>query len=361
MSETCDILVIGLGPAGASAAEAAAQTGAHVIAIERKAKAGYPVQCAEFVPALIGMEVSNLAGTIVQHIDSMVTFVEDESADLTPDFPGRMIDRAAFDAALAEEARKAGAGTRFGTGVRSVHNDGSVILGDGQTIRPRILIGADGPRSLVGEAIGSVNEAIVETRQLTTDLHGPHEATDIWLSGDIPGGYAWLFPKGEQANIGLGVEARYRQQLKPALDELHNRLIEEGRVSERVHGWTGGAIPVGGLLKAIGQLGETQVLLAGDAAGLTHPITGAGISSAVISGRMAGEAAGNMLSGEAGAAGDYQDDLTDLFAPALTRACAHRKRLMTELEEQGTLAPDALRSGWIAYKQYWNSDAVLPA
>jgi digeranylgeranylglycerophospholipid reductase len=58
-----DVLVLGLGPAGARAAAAAARAGARVLAVDRKASAGLPVQCAEFVPALIGCEVASLAAS----------------------------------------------------------------------------------------------------------------------------------------------------------------------------------------------------------------------------------------------------------------------------------------------------------
>lgn len=349
----CDVLVVGLGPAGSCAAAEAAKRGRHVIAVERKVEAGKPVQCAEFVPALIGTEVSAMTGAMIQSISSMETYVEDGGAELTPDFPGRMIDRAEFDRSLAEEAARAGAETNFGVAVRKIGDGGEVTLSDGRVVKPSLIIGADGPRSDVGEAIGVVNREVVESRQICVDLNGAHDATDIWLSSDIPGGYGWLFPKGDKANLGLGVAAEYKDMLKPALEKLHASLVAEGRVGKIIHGWTGGAIPVGGLLKAFGELGETKVLLAGDAAGTTHPVTGAGIASAVISGKLAGEAAHNWLSGDEDAPEDYAEELEDWLGPALTRAVAHRNRLLQMLKTQGHLSPEELRSGWIAYLEYW--------
>src|SRR5690606_15884878 len=135
--------------------------------VDRKREPGLPVQCAEFVPALIGCEVAQLGRSARQAITAMETFVESEAADHTPDFPGHMLDRAAFDAGLVEEASSAGAECRFGVTVRGVARDGTVTLSDGTRARPRALVGADGPRSLAGRAIGQVNRALVETHQVT--------------------------------------------------------------------------------------------------------------------------------------------------------------------------------------------------
>jgi geranylgeranyl reductase family protein len=338
MTEAVDVLVLGLGPAGASAAAAAARAGRSVIAIDRKREAGRPVQCAEFVPALLDV----VAGAVRQPIDSMVTFVEDDAPDLKPDFPGRMLDRAAFDASLVTTAVDAGARVRFSSCVTRISREGAVQLADGSTLTAPVIVGADGPRSRAGKAIGSVNTELVETRQITVGLSMPHAATDIFLSAAIPGGYGWLFPKRELANLGAGVAPRHKARLKAIVARLHSNLIEEGRVGREILGLTGGAIPVGGMLKPWGRLGDTLVLLAGDAAGLAHPVTGAGIASAVHSGRLAGEAAAGA------AAEDYEAELEDVYRAALERAVRRRRELMGS-----TFDKAALRRGWIAYREYW--------
>ena len=348
-----DLIVLGLGPAGASAAGIAAKAGKSVLAFDRKREAGTPVQCAEFVPSMIGVEVSILAEASVQTITEMLTFVEEESPELTPNFPGKMIDRAAFDAALVDAAIKASADCRFGFNVKEVSAEGAVTLSTGETVRGCVIIGADGVRSAVGAAMGSINEQVVETRQLTAHLSKPHEATDIYLSSDIPGGYGWLFPKGDVANIGLGVDAAYKGRLKPELEVLHKRLIAEGRVGVEALCYTGGSIPVGGLIRVNGTLGDTLALLAGDAAGLANPVTGAGITSAVISGKLAGEAAIAHLDGDKAAGVDYAEELEDLFAPALDRARHHRESLTEVFKTRGAMTPAEMKKGWIAYPEYW--------
>ena len=410
---TVDVLIVGLGPAGACAAAAAALAGLRVLAIDRKSVAGVPVQCAEFVPAMIGAEIGALSRARRQSIRSMTTYIEAETPHIKGQFPGHMIDRAAFDAALVAEAIAAGADCRLGTVLRKLDGNGAAQLSsrrpfspplDGEggaaeprgwggargdtseprhphphplpaggwgdkrsaaerqstpsvkeedlAVRARVVIGADGPRSAVRRAIGQINRDVAETRQITVPLLEPFEATDIFLSAGIRGGYAWLFPKGDVANLGLGLESAARDRLKPLLESLHLRLVSEGRVGSEVLGHTGGAIPVGGILEPAGQLGEATVLLAGDAAGLTNPVTGAGINAAVISGTLAGEAAARICAGGADAAAGYAEELRDLFGSSLNRALARRRELMQTYATGGP-GPADLERSWIAFPAYW--------
>jgi flavin-dependent dehydrogenase len=264
-----------------------------------------------------------------------------------------MIDRAAFDRGLAEEAARAGAICRYGVGVLRIDADGAIHTTDGNVLRARIVVGADGPHSRVGAAIGQRNREIVETRQVTVPLARPHDATDIFLRADYPGGYGWLFPKGAVANLGLGVAPDARARLKPLLAALHRELVETGRAGAGASCLTGGAIPVGGRLRVNGALGHARVLLAGDAAGLTNPVTGAGIAAAVQSGTLAGRAAADWLDGRTRALDDYDEELGDIFDVALARAIRRRRVLLATYADGAQPGPAALRAGWIAYAQYW--------
>lgn len=353
--ENTDVLVIGLGPAGASAAAEAARRGMRVVALDRKREAGRPVQCAEFVPQMLGIDVGDLAQSVRQRIRAMTTFVEDDAPDIKEDFPGHMLDRAAFDAALVAEAEQCGADCRFGASVRRIGQDAIVAFGESDGIAARAIIGADGPRSIAGRAIGQVNTELVDTRQITVPLRQTHEATDIYLSADIPGGYGWMFPKGDVANVGAGVEPLYRRQLKDIVARLHETLIASGQVERRILGLTGGVIPVGGMLKPRGKLGNALVLLAGDAAGLTNPVTGAGIAAAVHSGRLAGQAAAAHVAGARDAALVYEEELEDVFKAALDRAVRRRRELMAEFQAGHAPGKSSLRRGWIAYPEYWTA------
>ena len=334
MMRSADVVVLGLGPAGAAAAAEAARHGCKVIALDRKRAPGLPVQCAELVPQLVEVRPD----VIRQRIDSIATFVEDDAPDLKRGFPGRMLDRAAFDASLVETARCAGADVWLSSLVKRVAS--AVELADGTLLRAPVIIGADGPRSRAGSAIGAVNTELVETRQITVTLREPYAATDVFLSAEIPGGYGWLFPKGERANLGAGVSPAHKGRLKSIVARLH--ASQSRRVSSEVLTLTGGAIPVGGMLKPWGFVEQSLVLLAGDAAGLANPVTGAGIAAAVHSGRLAGQAAAS------GRFEEYEQELRDVYGAALDRALARRRELLRSKLEKA-----ALRRGWIAYPEYW--------
>jgi geranylgeranyl reductase family protein len=334
MMRSADVVVLGLGPAGAAAAAEAARHGCKVVALDRKRAPGLPVQCAELVPQLVEVRPD----VIRQRIDSMATFVEDDAPDLKRGFPGHMLDRAAFDASLVETARCAGADVWLSSLVKRVAS--AVELADGTLLRAPVIIGADGPRSRAGSAIGAVNTELVETRQITVTLREPYAATDVFLSAEIPGGYGWLFPKGERANLGAGVSPAHKGRLKSIVARLH--ASQSRRVSSEVLTLTGGAIPVGGMLKPWGFVEQSLVLLAGDAAGLANPVTGAGIAAAVHSGRLAGQAAAS------GRFEEYEQELRDVYGAALDRALARRRELLRSKLEKA-----ALRRGWIAYPEYW--------
>lgn len=349
--ERPDVVVLGLGPAGASAAAEAARRGCRVVALDRKREAGLPVQCAEFVPGMIGVEIERLAQAVRQPIEAMHTYVEDDPPDVQARFPGFMLDRARFDAMLVAEAARRGAVCMFGRRVRRIASAGRVEASDGSAWTAPVIIGADGPRSVAGGAIGQENKALVETRQITVRLLVPHSATDIHLSTGIPGGYGWLFPKGDVANLGAGVSPSFRSRLAGIVARLHRNLHREGKVGEAVLAMTGGAIPVGGMVRPWGRLGATLVLLAGDAAGLTNPVTGAGIAAAVASGRLAGELAASAVGGASTAGERYEDELASTYGAALDRALRRRGELMTTVARVSPKA--ALRRSWIAYPEYW--------
>ncbi len=350
--QNVDVLVVGLGPAGSCAAAKAAKGCLSVLAIDRRQRPGEPVQCAEFVPDLLGQEIKTPRAVRRQSITEMITFVEDEPPDNRRDFRGQMIDRGEFDRQLLAEARENGADCRFGLILRSIDIDGTVLLSSGERVFPKVIVGSDGPRSMVGLAIGSPNQSLVETRQITVPLLNPHQGTDIFLSAEFVGGYGWMFPKGESANIGVGVSPFARSQLKPLVESIRHRLLRESRIGEAVLTHTGGEIPVGGMVTSYGQLGGVDVFLAGDAAGLTNPITGAGIPSAVISGELAGEVAIAAVAGDPNAGKDYMDELFDVFGTSLERAFQRRQEILGFHSEGQALIPDDLRRTWIAYPEY---------
>jgi digeranylgeranylglycerophospholipid reductase len=345
-----DVLVVGLGPAGACAAAAVARIGARVLAIERRRRIGWPVQCAELVPRALPGDAARHAA--VQEVSGLETVVEDDEVEVRPD-PGRIVDRARFDALLADAARRAGATLRTGIALTEVGTDGHVRLADGTVLQPRAIVGADGPYSLIGRAIGHPNRALVRARQIRIRLRKPVGAARVFLAGRYRGGYGWLFPRGRQANLGCGASIDRCRELDGLLADLARKLARAGIVEPAWLGLTGGAIPVGGIVGPSGQLGRIPVLLAGDAAGLAHPVTGAGIAAAVLSGTMAGEAAAAAICAHRGACASYAEELRDLFAAAFGRALARRRATWRE-----TPGPAALRRGWPGFSAYWQDDGL---
>ncbi|MEZ5995591.1 MAG: hypothetical protein R3C25_07530 [Hyphomonadaceae bacterium] len=190
-----------------------AQSGLSVVAIDRKQRAGEPVQCAELVPALFAHHAP-LGPAIAQPIAAMHTYVEARPKHVQPCFPGHIISRTRFDSDLVAQAQDAGAGVILGQRVTCIRRDGMIGLSDGREIFAAVIIAADGPRSLIGAAAGRTNAALIETRQITVPLRAPHDATDIFLSADIPGGYGWLFPSGH--GPCAGVDAAFRTRRSPA-------------------------------------------------------------------------------------------------------------------------------------------------
>ena len=340
-----DVVVIGLGPAGASAARAAAQRGARVIAVDRRQQAGVPVQCAELVPRGLDLELTAPAAATRQFVARMATTIEAGAPVEAGAFHGRMLDRAAFDRELVMAARDAGVDCRFGIAARPAAY-GGLQLSDGAIVVAPSLVAADGARSAIGRAAGIANQVLLETRQVTVPLTRTDETARIFLSARLPDGYGWLFPAGREARLGVG--ARRGAALKDALLALRRRLLDAGHIGGEIGGLTGGALPCGGLAGPIGRFGATIVLAAGDAAGLANPVSGAGIAAAIISGRLAGEAAARIAAGDPAAAEDYADEIEAIFGKSLRRALA---RLAERRDADGSAA--AWRRSWIGFPEYW--------
>lgn len=359
MSEraTFDVAVVGLGPGGASAARIAAQAGLRVFGCERNAVIGEPVQCAEFVPMPM-LPYVHAPGVRIQQIEAMKTGLPSGQV-VTSAFPGLMIDRGCFDRAIAARAEEAGAVLRAGLPLRRLEaGSGETVrlvcgpAGAETSIQARWVIAADGPHSPVAACLGLPPLRTVQTRQYTVPLLTSYADTDIWLSDDYPGGYGWLFPKGSVANVGLGADRQFTRDLRTPLAALHRQLIGEGLIGERILGRTGGAIPVSGLRP---RLWEGQAIFVGDAAGLTHPITGAGIAPAVVSGEAAGRAVVGVLGGDSGALVEYDEDMRDHFGPALERALARRGELDRVWHTPKANDDATMRRGWIAFEEYFES------
>ena len=344
----CDVLVVGAGPAGSSAARAAARKGAKVLVLDRREVVGVPVQCAEYVPAQLVGQLDLGRDFVAQKVTGMNTFLPDGSEHWLP-APGFIIHRDRFDQTLARAAREQGASFLMGT--RALGREDGVVHARGRAgqldIRAAVVVGADGPRSTVASWVGSPNPSLMPAAQVTMALTGPCERTEVYFHPDIFGGYAWLFPKGDRANVGLGLRSApgSTRKINDLLEAFVDRLRREGRVTGPRLGGTGGWLPAGPVRRAV----HGDVALCGDAAGHTHPITGAGIFAAVSCGEMAGkwaaraalQAAPDLLEG-------YEEEWRDLFGDMLSKA--HERREM--MERGWDRFEDIIRPCWVAFREY---------
>lgn len=362
-----DTIVVGAGPAGACAAKALASSGVHVLIIDARARVGVPVRCAEYVPAFITRHVPLDKAHIAQRVEHMETFFPSGEV-VRSRFPGYVLHRHLFDSSLVASAVEAGAKILLGTKVVELDGNTLIACTGGASIHKfnaRIVIGADGPLSRVGRAIGQRNPRYVAAAQVEVVLDGPIECTRVYFDPEYTGGYGWVFPKGATANVGVGIEValRGRKVSGPAGSGLHagtaggppsssprrllHRFMQKLGIDDRsVVSRTGGLIPVGGPLRAV----KGHVLLAGDAAGHAHPLTGAGILHAVIAGEAAGRAAARaILTGDLGALCEYEQECEDAFGWALARALERRNLMMARWSFDPEALTALLRKTWIAF------------
>lgn len=347
-----DILIVGAGPAGCAAARVAAAEGARVLLVERQAILGVPVQCAEYVPAQIVGHVALPERCIAQRIRTLCTHLPDGEVVETP-AAGYVLDRALFDKALAVAASRAGAeiwtgayASRFT--LHASHLAVEVKRGARMgVVECRVLIGADGPRSTVGRWIGQVNAGFIDAVQVEVVLPAPQESTHVYFDPVYRGGYGWLFPKGETANVGVGVSRRMGGDPQEALGHLLERL---GIARGAIVGRTAGPVPSGGPVASI-RVGH--VLLAGDAAGHTHPVTGAGIFAAVVGGTLAGEAAAQAVKSDDLTALDrYEREWEAFMGSPLRHALDKRRYLDEHWSDNPAVLSAVVRETWIAFKGY---------
>jgi digeranylgeranylglycerophospholipid reductase len=346
-----DVLVVGAGPAGSTAARVAAEAGLKVLIVERKSCVGIPVQCAEYVPAQIAHWAPIPAQCVAQPIENLCTYLPDGETIQTTS-RGFVLQRALYDKALAAIACRAGAAIQTGTrALRPVPGGVVVRCGDQESvIGCTVIVGADGPQSTVGQWIGQTNQAFLVARQAETVLSQPEADAFVYFDPMYRGGYGWLFPKGTTANVGVAVNPQMGGDPNRALEHLLARL---SGTAGAVLGTSGGLVPSGG---EAARLWSRNTLLVGDAAGQTHPITGGGILPAVAAGTLAGRAAAQAVKGrKLELLASYAAEWASFMGPALHRALAKRQHLDANWSEDPKELTLALRQDWIAFPGYWKT------
>jgi len=347
-----DILVVGAGPAGSSAARAAAQKGATVLMVDRRQRIGLPVQCAEFVPQAISRYVGFSSKCIAQTVETMITHLPDQRS-YEMKSPGFMLDRSLFDKELAASAVLSGA--KISTGTRAVEfsPEGLVIERGGkhESVRARVIIGADGVRSSVAQWAGLPPGRTTIALQYEVVLPHPQNHVDIYFRKDYEGAYAWFFPKGKTANVGIGVIPQRTPLLPNLMEGFLNRLVDLKKMGRiEVIGKTGGAIPC----EKPGQTVFGNIMLAGDAAGHAHPITGAGILNAVLGGKMAGRiAAESLAKGDLNHLCQYEMEWREAFGASLSYGAFKRDSLEENWNKSDIDFESLIRKTWVGFKEYY--------
>jgi len=347
-----DVVVIGAGPAGSAAAATAAGGGATVLLLDKKVQIGLPVQCAEYVPLSLAAEVPMPAQCIAQKVEGFTTHINREQVAQTH-APGYILNRDVFDRYLAERAVQAGGKLLTNTQAIEVTDQGVVINNQGKLsmVQASVIIGAEGPKSVVAQAMGCEPQALAYAKQITVKLRKRLKWARIYFSPSIHGGYAWVFPKNDWANVGVSLDLSLGGSVATALREFQQYLIHEGVISEEVLRTTGGAIPIGGPRIRTQQ---NNLMLVGDAAGHTHAISGEGIFQAIVAGKIAGFLAANSIqTGDLNVLTQYPDQCAKRFGDFIQRGLQRKDEYNRYKEKMGF--SELVRKTWFAFPEYFNS------
>ncbi|MEV5508503.1 geranylgeranyl reductase family protein [Streptomyces orinoci] len=293
-----DVIVVGAGPAGASAAHAAAVAGRRVLLLEKSELPRYKTcgggiigPSRDALPPGFQLPLRDRVHAVTFSLNGKLTRTRRSKRMLFG-----LINRPEFDAALVESAKGAGAEVRTGVTVSRVEQHGpevpdrrtvAVVLGDGTALHARAVVGADGSAGRIGAHVGVKLEQV--DLGLEAEIPVPATVAEDWAGrvhidwGPLPGSYGWVFPKGDTLTVGVISARGEGAETKRYLEDFIARLGLSGFEP---------AISSGHLTRcraADSPLSRGRVIVCGDAAGLLEPWTREGISYALRSGRLAGE------------------------------------------------------------------------
>jgi len=332
MSIECDVLVVGAGPAGSSAARAAAKKGLKTILIDKKGEIGNPVQCAEgigeylfpYMPFKIPKE------QLIWKIDGMFFWSDNITVDRKGGFwKGYSVDRRKLDKWISVQAVNSGVELLIASELVEFELDEknnvkkAIVEKNGKTIElsPKIVIAADGCESTVLKLIGEYNPKKVDNANIYSwemknlDLIKPNYE-QIFMGDFTPSGYAYIFPKSNTvANVGIGGILP-----KKKMEDYFNEFLEIDQVKKQVKN----AEYVVEKSKKTPWLDITNewvignILLAGDAANQTLKPLGEGILPGIIIGDFVGNLAFKFLKGDNINTNIYRKSLQKLLDPYYT-------------------------------------------
>ena len=313
----CDVIVVGAGPAGSTAAYRLARAGASVLLLDRArfprdkpCGGGVTGRAARLIPFPIDPVVEH----VVTHADLRLRYGRTHGRG-----SGRplvyMTQRRRLDHYLAERAADAGADFRDGVRVTHVESSetGVAVVAGGERCEAAALVGADGVNGVSARTLALGGNTTVGVALEGNLAHGRIDAKRydgrVALElGIVPGGYGWVFPKGDHVNVGVGgwgSEApRLREHLRRLCAEHETRFDD----LEDVRGYR---LP---LRSPKATLARDRALIVGDAAGLIDPISGDGMYEGFLSSQLASEAVLDLLAG--------REESLDPYGPRLARLLA---------------------------------------
>ena len=300
------VVVVGAGPAGATAARALAAGGVPVRLLDRSV---FPRNkpCGGGISMRVLRRFPYLDGALQRIVTHSISRLYLEGSDgngtvIRSDAPAAlMIRRFEFDALLVSLAVDAGAELVSGVDIVNVSRAGRtirLIARDGRRFESDTMVAADGVHSVVARRLGlnrgwpaaSIALDMMEETP-RTQLRDVDPST-LWVAYGYGGpGYAYIFPKRDHVNIGIGyMLSHYRRAIDASPYELQRGFVDSLRARGIVVGesvrrnFTPFLIPVGGPLR---RPGNGRVLLAGDAGGFVNAFTAEGIYYAMVSGDLA--------------------------------------------------------------------------
>jgi digeranylgeranylglycerophospholipid reductase len=298
-----DVVVVGAGPAGLTAARVISRRGFNVAILEKERRLGVK-PCGEAVSkkTLDTAAVAPSKDFIVQEITRASVYapngrnisIEDESG------AGYILNKTLFLQHLAEKAAEAGAHIYMNQAAVDVTRGDDMIKVEtkGEEWQAPLLLGADGFSSVVSrrlvfeKARARTLIPCLQYVMVNCNLDDSH-TTSFYLGRNVaPLGYVWVFPTGRRkANVGIGVRG---SPAKPYLDRFikeHPTLFSKAEII----GVEAAPVTISGILERVV---DDNVMLVGEAAGQVIPFTGGGIHSSITAGTMAGETAVKALEAE---------------------------------------------------------------